>query len=124
MAIPVIIQITQRIPIGVFVKSPSGRATFEIYHIDADRVMIKTGKKETIISIPASCFEDAPKFLRSRGWVRIGAIHGPSDENTFDFFVKQYMYGTSVASYVAPILEMSGIVEIDRTRPAKIKLIS
>lgn len=124
MSIPVIIKITSMIPIGSVLKTPSGRASFTLYHIDRSRVMIRTGKKGSIISIPAQCFEDIPNYLKNKGWVGIGATHGYSDEETLDKFVKSYTKGTSAASYVAPILEICNIIEIDRGRPAEIKLIT
>ena len=73
----VMIEITRKIHLYEVLQTPSGRSQFEIYHIDPDRVVIKT-KSGTIISIPAS--------------------------------------------YVAPILERAGIVEINGNRPAKLRL--
>ena len=124
MSISIIIKITSMIPIGSVLKTPSGRASFTIHHIDNSRVMIRTGKQGSIISIPAQCFEDTPNYLKNKGWIRIGAIHGYSEEETLDKFVKSYTKGTSAASYVAPILEMCNILEIVRGRPAEVKLIT
>jgi len=62
------IEITRRIRLHEVLKTPSGRSEFEIYHIDPDRVVIKT-KSDTILSIPASCFDETPKFLREKGWI-------------------------------------------------------
>ena len=117
-------QITSMIPIGSVLKTPSGRASFTIYHIDSSQIMVKVGKKDSIIRIPAQCFEDIPNYLQNKGWVRIGAIHGDSEEESLDKFIKSYTKGTSAASYVAPILEKCNIIKIDRGRPAEVMLIT
>jgi len=119
----IMIAITTQVSPGMKIATPSGRAKFEIYHINSLRVMIHVGKKRSTIKIPAQCFEDVPNFLLGKGWVRIGAIHKTIQEDTFDSFVKQYTR-RSAASYVAPILEKAGIIEIDRSIPAKVRLIS
>lgn len=118
----VIIEITKRVRIGDVLQTPSGRSRFEIHHINADRVVIRVGKKGTMVAIPSSCFEGAPDFLRGKGWVRIGATHGVAHEGTLDRYLQSLSHGTSVASYVASILERASIVEIARKRPAKIRL--
>jgi len=97
------------------------RAQFEFYHVDSEKVIIRT-EKGSLIKIAAPCLEDAPNFLRGKGWIRIGALHETSHGETLDSFVKRFTHGTSVASYVAPILEKAGIVNIDRRYPAKIRL--
>lgn len=116
-------RIMERLPLHSILTTPSGRATFELYHIDGEKSIMKTSGG-TCIKLPSSCFEDAPGFLRGRGWVKIGASHKTprSTNETFDDFLKSHCYGVSVASYVAAILEEAGMVEIDRSRPAKIRL--
>ena len=118
----IMISITTKISPGMKISTPSGRAEFEIYHIDALRVIILVGKKRSPIKIPAQCFEDIPQFLTGKGWVRIGAIHETIQEHTLDTFVKQYTR-RSTASYIAPILEKAKIIEIDRNIPAKVRLV-
>jgi len=117
----VMIEITRKIHLYEVLQTPSGRSQFEIYHIDPDRVVIKT-KSGTIISIPASCFIETPKFLREKNWVRIGAVHETASNDTLESHLQNFTHGTSVASYVAPILERAGIVEINGNRPAKLRL--
>lgn len=85
-------------------------------------VMIQVGKEGRVLSIPSICFEEASHYLRGKGWVRIGAIHDVPIEETFKEFVQRYAH-RSAASYVAPILEKIGVVEIDRRRTAKIRFI-
>jgi len=123
MAKDVMIEITKSIPPGTELKTPSGRSRFVFYHIDPDRILLQVGAKQTILTIPASCVENLSDFLRGKGWIKIGALHSESDEETLDTFIKHYTHGTSAASYVAPILEKSKIIEISRGRPAKVKLL-
>ena len=119
----IMIRITQKIPRNTILTTPSGRAFFAFYHIDGEKVIIKTNGG-TYIKLPSSCFEETPNFLRGRGWVKIGASHtAPNSSNrTFDDFLKNRCQGVSTASYVATILEKADIVEIERGRPAKIRL--
>jgi len=118
----VMIRITQKIPsFPHSLETPSGKQ-FKITHINSEKILIETGKKPSILKIPASALEEAPNFLRGKGWVRIGAVHEISDELSLDTFIKRFSHGTSLASYVAPLLELAEIAEIDRSRPAKIRL--
>jgi len=96
-------------------RTPSGKQ-FKITHIDSEKVLIETGRTPSIIKIPASALEEAPNFLRGKGWISIGPVQENSDELSLDTL------GRSRAPYVAPLLELAKIAEIDRSRPAKIRL--
>ena len=123
MDTPIMILISRHLRTGEVLKTPSGRASFKIYHIDPSKVTVHVGSKPHSIKIPAQCFEDVPNFLKRRGWVKIGATHQNTSEDTFDNFVKKYTYGTSAASYVVPILERCKVIRVDRKRPAKIQMV-
>ena len=116
------IKITQKIPRFPFTLETSSGKQFKVIHIDGEKVLIETGKKPSTLKIPASALEEAPDFLRGKDWIRIGAVHEISDELSLDTFLKRFSRGTSLASYVAPLLELAKIAEIDRNRPAKIRL--
>jgi len=116
------IRITSSVRDGVRYKTPSGSASFEIFHIDTNKVVIKIGKKGTQVTIPTQCFEDAPNYLRGKGWVKMYGDQGRRQEDTFDDFVKQYVSRHKAASYIAAILEKSGIVKIDSQPPRALKL--
>lgn len=102
----IMILVTQRIPINSILTTPSGRAEFEFYHIDGEKIIIKT-RGGTYIKIPGPCFEELPAFLRKRAWTKIGASHETSRTSivTVDDFLKSLGHGVSTASYVAAILE-------------------
>jgi len=46
-------------------KTPSGKAQFEFYFIDGEKVVIKT-EGGSYIKISSRCFENAPIFLRGK----------------------------------------------------------
>lgn len=122
---PVIDKIVNVIPIGSKLETPTGRAEFVVSHIGQKNIILQVGEKE--FKIPAKCFEYGPGFLKDEDWVYIGAEHQTnneetSEEETFDTYLKNFTQGKSVSSYVAPILEKAGIAEIDRNRPARIRL--
>ena len=116
------IRVTSSVRDGVRYKTPSGSASFEIFHIDTNKVVIKIGRKGTLVTIPTQCFEDAPNYLRGKGWVKMYADQGRRREETFDDFVKKYVSRYKAASYIAAILEKSGIVKIDSQPPRRITL--
>jgi hypothetical protein len=115
-------RIGETIRIGSPLKTPSGYAEFTVSNIRSNEVILEIGETKNELRIPAACFEGAPDFLRDKGWIRISAKHGEANVDTFDGYVQGFTRGISAASYVAPILEEAGIVEIDRSRPAKLRL--
>ena len=118
----VMIKITQKIPFLPYSMKTPSNSPFKVTHTDSEKILIETGKKPSVLKIPASTLEEAPDFLRGKGWIRIGAVHEISNELSLDTFLKRFTHGTSMASYVAPLLELADIAEIDRSRPAKIRL--
>jgi len=98
-----------------FLEAPSGKR-FKITHIDSEKILLETGRTPSIVKIPASALEEAPNFLRGKGWISIGPVQGNSDGLSLDALAR------SRAPYVAPLLELVEIVEIDRSRPAKVRL--
>ena len=96
-------------------ETPSGKQ-FKIIHTDSEKVLIEAGRTPCTIKILASALEEAPNFLRGKGWVKIGPAQENSDEPSLDTLAR------TRAPYVAPLLELAAIAEIDRNRPAKIRL--
>jgi hypothetical protein len=107
---------------GATMHTPSGRAEFEIESVDDSGVTFLVGLGRWKTKIPAKCWEGIPAYLRGRGWVRIGASHDTADTSTLEAYLDPVVK-TSSSSYVVPVLEKIGIVEVDRNRPAKIRLI-
>ena len=96
-------------------ETPSGKQ-FKIIHTDSEKVLIEAGRTPCTIKILASALEEAPNFLKGKGWVKIGPAQESSDEPSLDTLAR------TRAPYVAPLLELAEIAEIDRSRPAKIQL--
>ena len=109
---------------GSVLTTPSGRSTFRIEEVNARGVMIRVGSIHAWpIYIPAECWEGIPNFLRKREWIMIGATHGKPPQDSLDEYLQQFTHGTSAASYVAPILEKIGLVQLNRRKPSRIRLI-
>jgi len=115
-------RILSKIPPGSLLRTPSGRASFMVEHVDARGVTLRVGAGWTIY-VPKDCWEGIPDFLRGRGWVLIGATHGDPPRDSLDDYLQQFTHGTSAASYVASILERILLVQIDRHKPSKIRLL-
>ena len=96
---------------GQKLYTPARQSPFEVLEVDATRG-IKIDKLSQRISW--SALSGAPQFMASLGGtVVIGARKGSADANTLEWFL-QRAHGNVVmrASFVAPILEQAGIVEI------------
>lgn len=116
-------RIMKLIPLGSVFETPSGRSRFRVEKVGLDGVVVRVGAG-WFIRIPAECWEGIPDFLRGRGWVLIGATHGKPPSGSFDEYLQRFTHGTSAVSYVVPILEKIGLVQVDRKRPQKIRLVS
>jgi hypothetical protein len=118
----VISELVQRVRHFPFpLQTPSGKR-FNIVRIDEDRVFVQAGRSGSTVKISADALEKSAAFLSGKGWVKIGAANSPSDGLTFYNFAKNFPYGTCMASYAAPLLELVGIVEISHKYPAEIRL--
>jgi hypothetical protein len=63
-----------------------------------------------------------PDYLRGRGWVVIGSVYSTdSQPGSLDEYLKRFLK-TATAGWVAVVLEKAGVLEIDRSRPARVKL--
>ena len=113
-------EIRNKILVGTLFSTPSGRSTFFWSKSDELKVQIKIGSKKTLLTIPSDCFDKLPEFIMNKEWVLIGATHGTPPKGSVDEFLQQFSHGTSVASYVVPIFEKMGIIEVSKNQPKKI----
>ncbi|MDD5701028.1 MAG: hypothetical protein PHU23_03165 [Dehalococcoidales bacterium] len=98
-------------------------APFEVGVIDSVGIVLLFGLKRTETLIPWRCLEGIPSFLRGKDWVEIGTIFDvKAKSDTLDSYMKQWI-NRGTAGWVAVVLEKAGIVEIDRKRPLKLRLI-
>lgn len=118
----VVDKIRSNVPPQTVLRTPSGRVSFEVERVGSEGVKLRVGTGWAIF-VPKACWEGIPEFLRGRGWVLIGATHGNPPRGSLDDYLQKYTHGTSVASYVVPILERILLVQVDAGKPGKIRLI-
>lgn len=100
----------------------SGRASFLVTEIRRDGIVLLLGKSQarTLIRWPA--LEGVPGYLSGRGWIGIGSANDMQPTaGTLDAYLKQHI-NRATAGWVAVVLEKAGVVEIDRARPARVRL--
>ena len=110
---------------GTTLHTPARRKEFVVESISPIRVTLRVGPKgKSQIRIRAECWNGIPQFLQGTGeeWVKIGAVHEKSKPKTLEEHTDRFV-SASAASYVAAVLERVGIVEIDRHKPCRVRLI-
>lgn len=107
---------------GHRLSTPSGRGTFSVARYTADKIVLLLGEKEAWTPIPWQALEEIPDLLRGRSWVPIGSTYSTEAvEGTLDGHLKGYI-GRATGGWVAVVLEMAGVIQVDRSRPARVKL--
>jgi hypothetical protein len=107
---------------GTSLPTPTERATFILAEYKQEGMILLLGPKRTATFLTWDCLEGVIGCLRGRGWVRIGAnrdVNG--DPGTFDAYLKRHI-NRQVADYVAVVLERARLVELNRERPASLRL--
>jgi len=95
-----------------------------VARLDPQHLVLLLGRNEVWTPISWTCLEGVPDFLRGRGWVVIGSKYVTSgDPDTLDGYLKDFIK-RATAGWVAAVLEHAGVVEIDRGRPARVRLTS
>jgi hypothetical protein len=110
------------IPAGTRLPTPTGRATFLVDESRPDGMVLLLGAKRTETPLNWDCLEGITGHLRGGGWLRIGAnrdVNG--NRGTLDAFLKSHIK-RQVAEYVAVVLERAHLVELNRDRPASLRL--
>jgi hypothetical protein len=102
--------------------TPTGRGRFTVARYTADGLALLLGAKEAWTPLPWGALEEIPDLLRGEGWTTIGGTYSMgSTPGTLDSHLKRYL-ARATAGWVAVLLERAGIVTLDRSRPARIKL--
>lgn len=103
--------------------TPTGRGVFEVAPNTDECFVLLLGEGQWRTPLPWRALEGIPEFLRGRDWVRIGSQYSTASmEGTLDAYLKYYLKRVT-AGWVAVVLEKARVVEIDRTRPAKVRLL-
>jgi len=107
---------------GDKLHTPAQKAEFEVAQVGGNGIILLLGKKQARTPLSWECLEGIPKFLEGKGWVDIGTKFDTSaDPTTLDGYLKGCIK-RATAGWVAVVLERSGVIEIDRSRPARVCL--
>lgn len=107
---------------GDVLLTPTGIATFVVDELDAKGLSLLFGPRMTRTLLTWHCLEGVPEYLRGRGWVPVAANRDVNSATGLDGYFKRWIK-RQVANYVAVVLEHAGVLELDRERPAKVRLI-
>jgi hypothetical protein len=107
---------------GSLLLTPSGRGRFTVARYTSDGLVLLLGGKEAWTPLPWRALEGLPDYLRGRGWILIGSVYSTdSQAGSLDEYLKRYLK-RATAGWVAVVLEKAALLEIDRSRPARVKL--
>ena len=108
---------------GETLNSNSGRATFVIEELGSEGVVLGIGDRAKWSAVTSwASVEGIPALLEGRGWVKVGSKHGADvDPDSLDAYLK-LSTSRSSGSYLPVVLERAGVVELDRRRPASVRL--
>ncbi len=102
--------------------TPTGRAGFTVARYTTEGLVLLLGKQEAWTPLPWRAMEGIPDFLRGRGWVPVGSLYSTdSQPGSLDEYLKSFLK-RATAGWVAVVLEQAGVLTIDRSRPARVKL--
>ncbi len=107
---------------GDVLRTPTGRGVFTIARYSDDGLVLLLGQHEAWTPLRWVALEEVPDLLRGRGWVPIGGSYDvQGTPGTLDAHLKHYLK-RATAGWVAVVLEAAGVVELDRARPARVRL--
>lgn len=106
---------------GEVLPTPTGTATFVVGQLDPKGLSLLFGPTMTRTLLTWRCLEGVPAYLRGRGWVLVGANRDANSDYGLDGYLKGWIK-RQTANYVAVVLEHAGVLELDRERPAKVRL--
>ena len=104
---------------GEQLATPCEHKPFWVRRVSAEGIVLDLGEERTPTLFGWACLEGIVPFLKGRGSVRINGT-GKSTAiraGTLDSYLKGYI-NRLTAGWVAALLEKSGVVIIDRSRPA------
>lgn len=107
---------------GAILKTPTQGQPFIVETIDSRGVVLLIGAKRTRTAFSWSVLEDVDTAFRNQGWVVIGGRRDvEGNPGTLDGYLKSYVK-RDTAGWVASLLQSAGVVDIDRTRPGRIRV--
>lgn len=107
---------------GQELRTPGRGAPIAIGRLGPESLVLLLGKQQAWTPISWTCLEGLAAFLAGRGWVVVGSRYDTgADPETLDGYLKGCIK-RATAGWVAAVLEAAGVVEIDRRRPARVRL--
>lgn len=107
---------------GDQLRTPTGRGAFRVQEVRERGVTLLLGAKQTPTFFTWHCLEGIPAFLATGAWVRVGSRYDTAAEaGTLDDYLKRHV-NRATAGWVAALLERAGIIDLDRTSPARVRL--
>jgi hypothetical protein len=107
---------------GELLATPTGRGRFKVARYTSEGLVLLLGAKEAWTPLPWQAVEGVPDFLRGRGWVAVGSLYSTdSQPGSLDEYLKSFLK-RATAGWVAVVLERAGVLVLDRSRPARVKL--
>ena len=107
---------------GDVLPTPTGRGQFTVAELRPDGFVLLLGPKEARTALPWASVETVPNLLRGRGWVPLGSTYDvDGTPGTLDAHLRGYLK-RATAGWVAVVMERAGVVDIDRSRPAQVRL--
>jgi hypothetical protein len=95
---------------------------FVVHELNSTEMVLLLGQQRAWTPLSWDCMEGVPEFLRNRGWVRVGASRDArGNPGTLDGSLKNCLK-RQTADYAAVVLELAGVVELDRETPAHVRL--
>ena len=107
---------------GDQLDTPTGAGRFAVQTIDDRGVVLLLGVGQAPTLLTWSCLEGIPGFLSTGAWVRVaGRYDTAAEAGTLDHYLKKHV-NRATAGWVASLLERAGVVDLDRGRPARVRL--
>lgn len=107
---------------GELLATPTGRGRFKVARYTSEGLVLLLGAKEAWTRLPWQAVEGVPDLLRGRGWVAVGSLYSTdSQPGSLDEYLKSFLK-RATAGWVAVVLERAGVLVLDRSRPARVKL--
>jgi hypothetical protein len=107
---------------GDQLATPTGQGQFTVARYTVGGLVLLLGEKEAWTPLPWVALEEVPGFLRGRGWVLIGSAYSlDSVPGSLDEYLKKFLK-RATAGWVAVVLEIAGVITVNRARPATIRL--
>ena len=107
---------------GDQLHTPARADRFEVASLDDQGIVLLLGAGRHRTLIPWTCLEGVPTFLGKRLGTRVGGSYSTdADSDTLDGYLKQFV-NRATAGWVAALLERAGIVTVDSSPPATLRL--